>query len=140
MDHTLKGKADKKSIEETIRRVLKKHGEILFAYLHGSFVAEDTFQDIDIAVYLEGDPGSVLEYELKMETELMQATDGWIIDVRVLNTSPLSFRYNVIKNGLIVAVRDDDKRTDFEEASIVAYLDFLPYRNMYLEEIFGVKV
>ncbi len=133
-------KPDKEAIEQIIRRVLEKHLEISFAYLHGSFVKGDAFRDIDVAVYMEKLPESVLEYELKMETELIKAVGGYIIDVRVLNTAPLSFKYNVIKDGVVLLVKDDEKRADFEEATIAAYLDFLPYRNMYLEETLGVKV
>lgn len=131
---------DKKVIKEHIRQVLEKHREILFAYLHGSFVKDNTFHDIDVAVYLKGLPESVLEYELQMETELIKALGRYVIDVRVLNTATLSFKYNVIKDGIILVVRDDDKRADFQEETIAAYLDFLPYRNMYLQETLGVKI
>jgi hypothetical protein len=93
-----------------------------------------------VAVYLERMPASVLEYELQMETELIMAVGRHIIDVRVLNTAPLSFKYNVIKDGIILLVKNDDKRADFQETTISAYLDFLPYRNIYLEESLGVKI
>ena len=62
-----------------------------------------------------------------------------IIAVRVLNTAPLSFKYNVIKDGIILLVKNDDKMADFQEATIAAYLDFLPYRNIYLEKTLGGK-
>jgi len=133
-------KPDKRVIKEHIRQVLEKHGEILFAYLHGSYVKGNAFQDIDVAVYLEGLPESVLEYELHIETELIRAIGRYVIDVRVLNTAPLSFKYNVIKDGVILLVRDDDKRADFQEETITAYIDFLPYRNIYLQETLGVKI
>ena len=133
-------KVSKKVIEEAIREVLRKHEEISFAYLHGSFIKGDAFHDIDVAVYLERMPASVLEYELQMETELIMAVGRHIIDVRVLNTAPLSFKYNVIKDGIVLLVKNDDKRADFQETTIAAYLDFLPYRNIYLEESLGVKI
>lgn len=132
--------SDKKAIEENLRQVLGKHVEISFAYLHGSFIKGNGFQDIDVAVYLERLPASVLEYELQMEAELIVAVGRHIIDVRVLNTAPLSFKYNVIKDGIILLVKNDDKRADFQEATIAAYLDFLPYHNIYLEETLGVKI
>ena len=133
-------KVSKKVIKEAIREVLRKHEEISFAYLHGSFIKGDAFHDIDVAVYLERMPASVLEYELQMETELIMAVGRYIIDVRVLNTATLSFKYNVIKDGIILLVKNDDKRADFQETTIAAYLDFLPYRNIYLEESLGVKI
>lgn len=130
----------KKAVKEAIRAVLKNHEEILFAYLHGSFVKKDAFHDIDVAIYLERMPASVLEYELQMETDLMEALRKYIIDVRVLNGAPLSFKYNVIKDGIVLLSKDDDKRADFEEKTIVLYLDFLPYRKLYLRETLGVEV
>ena len=133
-------KVSKKAVKEAIREVLKNHEEILFAYLHGSFVKKDAFHDIDVAIYLERMPASVLEYELQMETDLMEALRKYIIDVRVLNGAPLSFKYNVIKDGIVLLSKDDDKRADFEEKTIVLYLDFLPYRKLYLRETLGVEV
>ena len=133
-------KVSKKAVKEAIREVLKNHEEILFAYLHGSFVKKDAFRDIDVAIYLERMPASVLEYELQMETDLMKALRKYIIDVRVLNGAPLSFKYNVIKDGIVLLSKDDDKRADFEEKTIVLYLDFLPYRKLYLRETLGVEV
>ena len=130
----------KKAVKEAIRAVFKKHEEILFAYLHGSFVKKDAFRDIDVAIYLERMPASVLEYELQMETDLMKALRKYIVDVRVLNGAPLSFKYNVIKDGIVLLSKDDDKRADFEEKTIVLYLDFLPYRKLYLRETLGVEV
>ena len=130
----------KKAVKEAIREVLKNHEEILFAYLHGSFVKKDAFHDIDVAIYLERMPASVLEYELQMETDLMKALKKYIVDVRVLNGAPLSFKYNVIKDGIVLLSKDDDKRADFEEKTIVLYLDFLPYRKLYLRETLGVEV
>ncbi len=93
-----------------------------------------------MAVYMEKLPESVLEYELQMETELMETAGGYIIDARVLNAAPLSFRYNVIKDGVILFVKNDDKRADFQEATMSAYMDFLPYYNKYLKETLGVEV
>ena len=130
----------KKAVKEAIRAVFKKHEEILFAYLHGSFVKKDAFRDIDVAIYLERMPASVLEYELQMETDLMKALRKYIVDVRVLNGAPLSFKYNVIKDGIVLLSKDDDKRADFEEKTIILYLDFLPYRKSYLRETLGVEV
>ena len=133
-------KVSKKAVKEAIRAVFKKHEEILFAYLHGSFVKKDAFRDIDVAIYLERMPASVLEYELQMETDLMKALRKYIVDVRVLNGAPLSFKYNVIKDGIVLLSKDDDKRADFEEKTIIFYLDFLPYRKLYLRETLGVEV
>lgn len=131
---------ERDTIGERLKQALEAHTDISFAYLHGSFVSGNGFRDIDVAVYIEKLPESVLEYELQMEAELMGTIGRQIIDVKVINTAPLSFRYNVIKDGVILFVKNDDKRADFQEATMSAYMDFLPYYNKYLKETLGVEV
>ncbi|NCO67048.1 MAG: nucleotidyltransferase domain-containing protein [Nitrospirae bacterium CG_4_10_14_0_8_um_filter_41_23] len=142
MDKSLNNlqRIERESIREVLRQALEKHTDILFAYLHGSFVTGNSFRDIDVAVYLEVPPEFVLEYELQMEAELIGAIERYIIDVKVLNIAPLSFRYNVIKDGIILFAKNDDAMTDFQEATITPYMDFLPYYNMYIKETLGVEV
>jgi len=43
---------DKKSLIESIKASLQGRPDILFAYLHGSFITGHRFRDIDLAVYL----------------------------------------------------------------------------------------
>ncbi len=128
------------AIENNLKEVLEKHPKISFAYLHGSFIKDEGFGDIDVAVYLKDIPPSPLDYELKLETELMDAVGCYTVDVRVLNMSPLSFKYNVIKDGVLLIVRDDELRAQFQETTLINYFDFAPYRNNYLKETLGVGV
>jgi hypothetical protein len=60
------------------------------------------------------------------------------VDLRILNDAPLSFRYNVIRYGRPVFVRDSDARFEFVEATLRGYFDFAPYREMYLRETLGL--
>jgi predicted nucleotidyltransferase len=133
-------KIPKKLIISEIVKALKSHQEISFAYLHGSFAKGNNFKDIDIALYLKSLPSSLLDYELKMETELSAVTGGYIVDVRILNVSPLSFRYNVVKDGLILFAQDDDERSNFQEITMSMYFDFEPYRKLYLREALNVGI
>jgi predicted nucleotidyltransferase len=133
-------KIPKRLIISEIIKALKSHKEISFAYLHGSFAKGNNFNDIDIALYLKNLPSSLLDYELKMETELSAVTGGYIVDVRILNVSPLSFRYNVIKDGLILFAEDDDERSNFQEITVSMYFDFEPYRKLYLKEALNVEI
>jgi uncharacterized protein len=122
--------------EDIVRRMdsfLHKHPGLLFAYIHGSFISQDKFRDIDIAIYLRSTPTELLQAELNLEEELYNVLQ-YPVDVRILNGSPLSFRYNVIKVGRRLAVIDDDARCDFEETTVSNYFDFAPYRKMYLQE------
>ena len=123
----------KEEIVHRLERFLEQFPNLLFAYVHGSFISQDQFRDIDVAIYLNAKPTELLQAELDMETELYNLLQ-YPVDVRILNGSPLSFRYNVIKNGRRLAVIDDDDRCDFEETTVSNYFDFAPYRKMYLQE------
>jgi predicted nucleotidyltransferase len=122
--------------EDIVRRIdgfLQNHPDLLFAYVHGSFISNDQFRDIDVAIYLKAKPTELLQAELDLETALYNLIQ-YPVDVRILNSAPLSFRYNVIKDGRRLAVINDDARCDFEETTVSNYFDFAPYRKMYLQE------
>ncbi len=125
---------------DRIKDCLEKRPDLLFAYVYGSFVTAERFRDIDIAVYLNKIPSSPLYVELEFETELGNLIKKHLIDVRLLNGAPLSFRYNVIKSGKPIVVIDDDARTDFEETTLSNYFDFAPFRKMYLKESLGLGI
>lgn len=92
-----------------------------FCHLHGSFFTEDRFKDIDIAVYLDPLPPSLLEAELELEAKLSNVVKRYPVDIRILNNASLSFRYNVIKNGQPIVVNNDNIRSDFVEATLSYY-------------------
>jgi predicted nucleotidyltransferase len=80
-----------------LSQTLSQRNEILFAYLHGSFLESKTFQDIDVAVYLEETTKhdiNIIEYEIALSL-LVEKQLRMAADVKALNWAPLSFRYNV---------------------------------------------
>jgi len=131
---------DKEAISAAIARKLQEHPEILFAYLHGSFLTNEVFNDIDLAVYLRKTPASLVEYELNMELTLNKAVKGFPIDVRLLNGAPVSFQFSVVKEGMPIVVHDDNERADFQERTIKNYFDFAPFRKRYLQEVFRIAI
>lgn len=127
----------KEKVKEKITCFLKRREEVLFTYIYGSFT-EGGFRDIDIAVYLNDEEDS-LSYELTMEGKLENAI-GFPTDVRILNHAPLSFRFNVIKNGFLLFSRNENIRCDFESLSIVEYHDFDYFLNIYRREAIGIQI
>jgi len=125
---------EKESIIESVKVCLKNRSDVIFAYLHGSFFTEDRFKDIDIAVYLDPLPPSLLEAELELEAKLSNVVKRYPVDIRILNNASLSFRYNVIKNGQPIVVNNDNIRSDFVEATLSYYFDFSPFLQEYLKE------
>ena len=126
--------------------LLKEHlsrEPLLFAYLFGSFTSDKEFNDIDIAVFADTDrflKKSLLEYEIALEQRLANILREYSIDVRVLNNAPISFKYQVIKNGLPVCIRDEDAMTDFEVLIYAIYFDFAPFQKRYLKEVLSAEV
>jgi len=128
---------EKNSITEVIKDCLVKRADITFVYLHGSFINDDRFHDVDVALFLKAHPPSSLNAELELEGLLNNAAKKYPIEVRILNHAPLSFRYNVIRHGQLLFSLDDDLRSNFVEATLRDYFDFAPFRKMYLKEVLG---
>jgi hypothetical protein len=132
---------DRDALRESIRDALAGRSDLSFAYLHGSFLTRDRFRDIDIALHLKKVPSSTVQAELDIETELIEAVGGvYPVDVRILNTAPVSFRYSVIKNGEPVWVADEEARTVFVETTLSRYFDFAPFHKRYLRETLGIGI
>lgn len=135
-------KEKKNALVSLLADNLRSRSGLDFAYIHGSFLHEEQFGDIDIAVYLKeecfsGDLTTKVEIDLEVELERLA---GYTVDVRVINNSPLSFRYNVIKGGKLLFAGNEDGQTCFVERTISAYIDFLPYRKRYLKEVLDLEV
>lgn len=134
---------EKNKLVSLMADILKACVEQEFAYLHGSFLNEEEFGDIDIAVYLtkEANPlkDFLTKYEIDLEVKLEKLT-GYPVDIRVINNAPLSFRYNVLKNGILLFARSEDSQADYAARTITAYIDFAPYRKRYLKEVLGLEI
>ncbi|SCG85409.1 nucleotidyltransferase domain-containing protein [Methanobacterium congolense] len=128
----------RKKVVGTIRSVLMGKNEILFAYIHGSFL-QNQFRDVDLAIYLDEDitKKEALHFELSLERELEESS-CFPADVRTLNYSPLSFKFNSFKDGNLLMSRDEVLRSDFESLTMNEYHDFNFYRKRYMKEVFGL--
>ncbi|MBC7104406.1 MAG: nucleotidyltransferase domain-containing protein [Firmicutes bacterium] len=128
----------KAAVLRTISEVLRARPEIAFAYVHGSFVEEDRpFGDIDLAVYLDPLPrGHPMHYELSLEVALEEHL-RYPTEVRVLNTAPLGFCYNVLRTGRLLFARDDDARVEFQTRTLDYYFDYAPLLRRCFREAFG---
>jgi len=127
-------KKEKAEIFRQMKDIISSDDFNLFAYLHGSFIEDKPFRDIDIAIYTQkAAPEQLLEYELKLG-EFLESKLKIPVDLKVLNYAPVTFCYMVIKKGLKLFIRDDQKRVDFEVRTMQHYLDFLPFRERYLKE------
>jgi len=104
----------------------------VFAYLHGSFLTEESFRDIDVGL-LTGVPKD-LSFESDLSYELSAAL-GYKVDVRVINHAPVAFQAAALRNGRLLLTRNDDARTDFIENVGRRYRDYAHFRNVFMEAV-----
>ncbi len=135
---------ERDAVREELRNALSRRGDVLFAYLHGSFL-EGAFRDVDVAVVLQGHPDrdAALRGELEVEEALQDALGdafGFPVDARVLNHAPLPFAYDIVHDGERVFSRDEDARSSFEERTLARYHDFDHHRRTYLRDALGLEV
>ena len=131
------GKTQKNSITKTIVGMLKRRREIISAYLHGSFL-ESCFRDIDVAIYIDEENENVL-YELNLERELEEIV-GVPVDIRILNRAPLSFRFRVIEDGVLLFSKDEKRSCDFESLVMAEHHDFSFHSEIYRRVALGIEV
>ena len=110
----------KETTKSKLRESLMGRDEILFAYIHGSFIENEPFRDIDVAIYIKTAPERF--YEMELEEELTRLT-GFPVDVRVLNDAPVTFRFRAIGGELLFS-KDEKTRCRFEEKTMAEYHDY----------------
>jgi len=125
---------DREKIKKRITDFLINRKEVLFAYIHGSFIENRPFRDVDVAIYVDGDYDLV--YELEMEEELTRFV-GLPIDVRVINDAPVMFRFKALGGELLFS-KDENARCEFEEGTLREYHDYSYYLKRYGRDLLGI--
>ncbi len=121
----------KKKVLKQLESFLRREPDVLFAYVFGSFIKSQRFEDIDLAIYLENSgERKVLRLEREVE-ELLHLP----VEISLLNEAPLSFAFRIVKEGKPIFIRDNKARCDFEGRIRVLYFDFLPFYQRYYKEV-----
>lgn len=117
---------DKERMVKEISRCLSGVEDLLLGYLYGSFLVRNDFNDIDIGLLVAGErtPYELFKYAMKIASDLERCiTPRCEVDLRVLNTAPAEFQYEVVKTGQVVFARDENVRVAFEADVLAKYLD-----------------
>ncbi|HLP46315.1 MAG TPA: nucleotidyltransferase domain-containing protein [Candidatus Kapabacteria bacterium] len=120
----------KNKIIEKITQSLSEKPGILFAYLFGSFLSRDDFEDIDIGIFLDPQiiPGiDTLRYELELSIELED-------HIKVINDAPVTLRYSV-STGKLLFSKDENTREEFLCRTWPEYFDFQYILDTYYKEV-----
>lgn len=115
---------DKKDITKKIAGFVRDHEEIIFAYIFGSFIEDEVFNDVDVAIYVNEDdiPAKGIFYEIELSKHLEEIIEI-PVDMVKLNKSSDSILYRASK-GLLIKNSDDNKRINFLTMHWKKYWDF----------------
>jgi predicted nucleotidyltransferase len=125
----------KEQVKARLQEILKPREDVLFAYLHGSFLLNVPFEDIDVAVYLRQDPSSSEEW-LQTAFHLADMIERQVrlpVDVQVLNAAPRGVQFTASAGELLFS-RDEEFRCDFLERLWREIMDFDYHARQMLKE------
>ncbi len=124
--------AERERLTRAVRERLLQEPDILFVYLHGSFVTEPSFRDIDVAVFVGASKD--FSYESDLSFELSTAL-GHKVEVRVINTAPVAFQFAAVRDGRLLLSREDEARTEFIVDVGRRYREYAHFRNVFMEAV-----
>ncbi|HBR16894.1 MAG: hypothetical protein A3G39_07320 [Deltaproteobacteria bacterium RIFCSPLOWO2_12_FULL_43_16] len=115
-------KAERDKMTSIISEVLRKDNEVVFAYLYGSFIMDDSFKDIDIFVYISG-RGNPFACAVRLKESILNAAihagiEKFAVDdfdVRIINDSPYDFAIDLLSEGRLIVDKDPELRTSYIE-------------------------
>ncbi len=118
---------------------IAKANDLDLVYLFGSFVTgtANPLSDLDVAVLLSksfaNDPFGTKRSHLVVEFAQLFKSDR--VDLVILNTAPFSVSFTVVHEGVLLYATNEDFRVQFETTTILNYLDFQPFEEVYLLEM-----
>ncbi len=122
------GAMQKERVFEIIRDILSQDERVVFAYVYGSFVAEKSFRDIDVGIYVKNPEGNPFVICTDIKTRLSRDTRARNLrftadqfDVKVINKAPFTFLKRVFKEGRLLVDLNPDLRTDLVESVSLKY-------------------
>ncbi len=128
--------ADRARVARAVTAALETEPDVVFAYIHGSFLTGGGFHDVDVAVHLAAAADRRLRRALDLAVRLTREA-GFAVDVRVLDDAPLAFRFHVFRAGRLLLSRDDEFLADCMERTMREYLDIAPLVRRAAVEAFG---
>ncbi|MDD9979875.1 MAG: nucleotidyltransferase domain-containing protein [Gammaproteobacteria bacterium] len=128
--------AERERVVHTVTVALESEPDLVYAYLHGSFLTDGDFHDVDVGVHFGTPADQRLTRVLNLAARLTREA-GFPVDVRALDDAPLAFRFQVFRTGRLLLTRDEERLADCMERTIREYLDIEPLLRQATVEAFG---
>jgi len=100
-------------IEKAAKEAFSKKEEVIVAYIYGSFLKSNHFEDVNIGILVKDDCDIGPFYEAKIPGEFERRLK-LKFDVRILNGRPARFLFSVLKNSKLIYSKDEHKKIEFE--------------------------
>jgi hypothetical protein len=142
MNDTILIKEQNARIAKGIEEVLAEFQEIEFAYLFGSFLNKDIFNDIDLAFYVSIDFNQYnsMKYSLKVGRLIeKKIKPRYEFDTKILNHAPILFQYEIIRTGKVIFSRNKTKRIRYEAMVLSNYLDYKETSDWFDKKFLAIR-
>lgn len=125
----------KEVVMKKIKTLINARDEILFAYLFGSFIEQESYHDIDLAIYSNETHPRVanLFYDVELSREIEKILQI-PVDIVILNHAPDRMVYRASK-GVLIKDANEWLRIDFLLRCWKKYLDFQEVIKKYRWEL-----
>ena len=127
-------------LQGAIGRVVARYPRVASAGVVGSVARGDARpdSDLDIAILLSGGEraGDALAlYDLAADLERFAPSRR--VDVVILGTQGSVFRHGLLREGVLVCDTDPAAQREFEERTVVEYLDWKPTHDLAMRSTFA---
>ncbi len=111
-----------------MKNALGEDDRVVFAYAYGSLIGEDSFRDVDIAIYVKEYQENcfVITSDIKKELSRLAKKEGLNLpadrfDVQIINPALFTFLKRIFKEGVLLVDRNPELRTDLVEYVSLKY-------------------
>ena len=119
---------NKEEIGNKIKNFLQSKPEIVFAFIFGSFIKNETYHDIDIAVYLNNnfDKHDLEKFPYGYESFFISELTILVkenVDFVVMNNADITLQQRIINKGILLFSKDERVRISYENFIRKLYID-----------------
>ena len=121
-----------KRLPHTYKR-LRECEYVVALYIFGSLNEKQLkpLSDLDFAVLLSDKVKDVFDIQLELIGILIDTLHTEEFDLIILNTAPVRFSFNIVKDGKLIFCKDKKQFINFRERIIKEFVDFKYYLNEF---------
>jgi predicted nucleotidyltransferase len=125
--------------ENEVKDYLQKKSQVKLAYLFGSVAKQNAgkLSDLDLAIFLEEslDKMERFDLQLKLISDLEDILKTDRLDLVIMNDSPISLNFEIIKANYPLFIRNDNFKVDLEQYIMSRYLDRQYYDQRWADSL-----